>query len=233
MGRYVKNCFCKKINEMAKKELYINYDIEGTFWGEAGTLDKIRKEVPKESLTVDDELHVIINTYGGEIFEAISMRDYFNSLPCKKSITVSGICASAGTEILLAFENRNITKGSFVMFHPAMSGVYGNRHEMQKVMSLLEKLDSEFVANYEKNLIVKVDNLEDLIKNEWWLNADDFVKYFGGNLIENKKEITNKIKINNTMFKDTMKKFEQLANVGSNKKPFNIDKFKNAFIKLT
>jgi ATP-dependent Clp protease, protease subunit len=215
---------------MKFKELYINYDIEGTFWGEAGTLNRIKNELSKENLTAEDELHVIINTYGGEIFEAISMRDYFNSLPCKKSITVSGICASAGTEILLAFENRNITKGSFVMFHPAMSGVYGNRYEMQKVMSLLEKLDSEFIANYNKNLIVEVDNLEELIKNEWWLNADEFVKHFGGNLIENKKEITNKIKINNTMFKDTMKKFEQLANIASNKKSFNVEKFKNAFI---
>jgi ATP-dependent Clp protease, protease subunit len=214
---------------MKFKELYINYDIEGTFWGEPGTLTRIKNELSKEDLTADDELHVIINTYGGEIFEAISIRDYFNSLSCKKSITVSGICASAGTEILLAFENRNITKGSFVMFHPAMSGCYGNRHEMQKVMSLLEKLDSEFLANYKKNLIVEVDSLEDLIKNEWWLNADEFIAHFGGNLIENKKEITNKIKINNTIFKDTMKKFEQLTNVVSNKKPFNVEKFKNAF----
>ena len=214
---------------MKFKELYINYDIEGTFWGEPGTLTRIKNELAKENLTADDELHVIINTYGGEIFEAISMRDYFNSLPCKKSITVSGICASAGTEILLAFENRNITKGSFVMFHPAMSGCWGNRYEMQKVVSLLEKLDSEFIANYNKNLIVKVDNLEELIKNEWWLNADEFVKHFGGNLIENKKEITNKIKINNTMFKDVMKKFEQLQNIGSGKKAFNVEKFKSVF----
>ena len=214
---------------MKFKELYINYDIEGTFWGEPGTLTRIKNELAKENLTADDELHVIINTYGGEIFEAISIRDYFNSLPCKKSITVSGICASAGTEILLAFENRNITKGSFVMFHPAMSGCWGNRYEMQKVISLLEKLDSEFIANYNKNLIVKVDNLEELIKNEWWLNADEFVKHFGGNLIENKKEITNKIKINNTMFKDVMKKFEQLQNNGSGKKAFNVEKFKSVF----
>ena len=216
---------------MAKKELYINYDIEGTFWGEAGTLTKIKNELSKENLTAEDELHVVINTYGGEIFEAIGIRDYFNSLDCKKSITVSGICASAGTEILLAFEkeNRNITKGSFVMFHPAMSGVYGNRYAMQKVVSLLEKLDNEFLANYKKNLIVEVDNLEELIKNEWWLNADDFVKHFGGNLIEGKKEITNKIKINNTIFKETMAKFEKLKNGGSNKRPFNLEKFKNFY----
>ena len=219
---------------MAKKDLYINYDIEGTFWGEPGALSKIKNELSKESLTAKDELHVIINTYGGEIFEAISIRDYFNSLPCNKSITVSGICASAGTEILLAFEkeNRNITKGSFVMFHPAMSGVYGNRHDMQKVADLLEKLDNEFIKNYKKNLIVEVDNLEELIKNEWWLNADDFVKHFGGNLIESKKEITNKIKINNTMFKETMMKFEKLKNGGSNKKFFNVEKFKNALNNL-
>jgi ATP-dependent protease ClpP protease subunit len=216
---------------MAKKELYINYDIEGTFWGELGTLSKIKNELSKESLTAEDELHVIINTYGGEIFEAISIRDYFNSLPCKKSVTVSGICASAGTEILLAFEknHRNITKGSFVMFHPAVSVACGNRHDMQKVVSLLEKLDDEFLANYRKNIIVDVPNLEDLIKNEWWLNADDFVKHFGGNLIESKKEITNKVKINNTIFKETMAKFEKLKNGSLTKRPFNLEKFKNFY----
>lgn len=215
-----------------KKELYINYDIEGTFWGELGTLSKIKNELEKENLTADDELHVIINTYGGEIFEAISVRDYINSLQCKKSITVSGICASAGTLILLAFENRSITKGSFVMFHPGTTGVWGNRYDLQKTLDLLTKLDSEFIANYKSKLIIDVENLEELIKNEWWLNADEFVKYFGGTLIEN-KEVTNKLKnkINNTMFKDTMKKFEQLTNIASNKKSFNVEKFKNALIK--
>lgn len=212
-----------------KKELYINYDIEGTFWGELGTLNKIKNELEKENLTADDELHVIINTYGGEIFEAISVRDYFNSLPCKKSITVSGICASAGTLILLAFENRSITKGSFVMFHPGTTGVWGNRYDLQKTLDLLTKLDNEFIANYKSKLITNVDNLEELIKNEWWLNADDFVKYFGGNLIENKKEIANKVKINNTMFKETMAKFEELKNGGSTKRPFNLEKFKNFY----
>lgn len=211
------------------KELYINYDIEGTFWGDPGTLDKIRKELPKESMGADDELHVIISTYGGDIFEAISVRDYFKSFLCKKSITVSGLCASAGTEILLAFDSCNISKGSFVMFHPAMSGVWGNRYEMRKQADLLEKIDSEFIQNYTNRLVVKVDNLEELIKNEWWLNADEFVQHFGGNLIENKKEITNKMKINNTIFKDTMKKFEQLKNSSSNKRSFNVEKFKNAF----
>ena len=212
-----------------KKELYINYDIEGTFWGEPGVLTRIKNELSKDNLTADDELHVIINTYGGEIFEAISIRDYFNSLPCKKSATVSGICASAGTEILLAFKNRSITKGSFVMFHPAMSGVWGNRYEMQKTIDLLTKLDAEFVANYKKNLIIEVENLEDKIKNEWWLNADEFIQHFGGSVIENKKEITNKLKINNTIFKDTMKKFETLKNSGANKKSFNVEKFKSVF----
>ena len=214
---------------MAKKELYINYDIEGTYYNQKGTLDKIRKEIPKDSLTADDELDVLLNTCGGDVFEAISVRDYFNTLPCKKSVTVSGICASAGTEILLAFDNISITKGSFVMFHPAMGGAYGNKYEMQKMFNLLDRVDGEFMSNYKSKLIIKVDNLEELIKNEWWLNADDFVKYFGGNLIENKKEITNKIKINNTIFKGVMKKYEQLQNNGSNKKSFNIDKFKNAF----
>ncbi len=214
---------------MAKKDLYINYDIEGTFWGELGTLSKIKNELSKESLTAEDELHVIMNTYGGEIFEAISVRDFLLSLPCKKTVTVSGICASAGTQILLAFKNRNITKGSFVMFHPGMTGCYGNQYDFRKTLTLLEKLDAELIENYKKNLIVEVENLEDLIKNEWWLNADDFVKYFGGNLIESKKEIANKVKINNTMFKETMAKFERLKNGGSNKRAFNLEKFKNYY----
>ena len=214
---------------MAKKTLYINYDIEGDFWSE-GTLTKIKKSVSELDLKSEDNLNVIINTYGGEIFEAVSVRDYFNSLDCKKSITVSGICASAGTEILLAFENRNITKGSFVMFHPSMSHVYGNKDDIQKVIDLLTKLDKGFIANYKSKLIVEVDNLEELIKNEWWLSADDFVKYFGGTIIDN-KEITNKIenKINNTIFKETMAKFEKLKNGGSTKRPFDLEKFKNFY----
>lgn len=211
-----------------KKEIFINYDIESDFFGSGGTLEKIKKEVG-DDLTATDELHIIMNTYGGEIFEAISVRDFLSSLPCKKTVTVSGICASAGTQILLAFKNRNITKGSFVMFHPAMTAVHGNQYDFLKTLSLLEKLDAELIENYKKNLIVEVENLEELIKNEWWLNAEDFVKYFGGNLIEGKKEIANKAKINNTIFKETLAKFEKLKNGGSTKRPFNLEKFKNLY----
>lgn len=216
-----------------KKEIYINYDIESAFWGEQGSFDKIKNELSKSNLTENDELHIIINTYGGEIFEAISIRDYLNELKCKKSITVSGICASAGTAILLGFKNRNITKGSFVMFHSAMTGVYGNKKEIKKTIDLLEKIDAELISNYKKNLIVEVGNLEELVENEWWLNADDFVKYFGGNLIEGEKSIENKTKINNTKFSETMEKFKQLRAKNSKGKTFNVEKFKNAFFNLT
>jgi len=213
-----------------KKDLYINYDIEGTFWGTKGTMVKIKNEIEPINLTKNDELNVIINTPGGDIFESISVRDYLHSLECEKSAVVSGLCASAGTELFMSFKNRSITKGSFVMFHPAMGGAYGNRYEIQKMIDLLTKLDDEFIANYKSKLIVDVDNLEELIKDEWWLNADDFVKYFGGTLIDN-KEITNKIenKINNTIFKETMAKFEQLKNGGSAKRPFNLEKFRNFY----
>jgi len=44
-------------------------------------------------------------------------------------------------------------------------------------------------------------------------------------LIESKKNY-NKIKINNTIFKETMAKFEKLKNGGSNKKSFNVEKLK-------
>ena len=118
------------------------------------------------------------------------------------------------------------------MFHPAISGAWGNRYELQKRAALLEQIDNEFIANYKRKLIVDVENLEELIKNEWWLNADDFVKHFGGNLIENKKEITNKTKINNTMFKEVMKKFEKLQNNGSTKRAFNVEKFKSVLSNL-
>jgi ATP-dependent protease ClpP protease subunit len=218
-----------------KKDLYINYDIEGNFWGDEGTMTKIKNETNLLNLAKTDDLNVIINTYGGEIFEAIGTRDYFKSLECNKSITVSGICASAGTEILLGFENRSITKGSFVMFHPAMSGVYGNRHEMQKVLDLLTKLDGEFIENYKRNLIVDVDNLEELIKNEWWLNADDFVKYFGGTLIDKIDTAENKAKnaLNETIFKDTLAKFNELKNGKPKNRDFDVEKFKQLYANIS
>ena len=212
---------------MAKKELYINYDIEGTFWElNGGSLTKVKTDL--KDLKLEDELSVIINTYGGDIFEAISVRDFLHSLPNKKNITVSGICASAGTIILLSFDDVKITKNSFVMFHNAITECYGNKYDFEKRLKLLNQIDDELLKNCKEKLIKKVDNLEELIKNEWWLSANDFVSYFGGQLIEN-RDMENKAKVKNTLFKETMSKFEKLKNGGSTKRPFNLEKFKNFY----
>jgi ATP-dependent protease ClpP protease subunit len=122
----------------------------------------------------------------------------------------------------------NIAKGAMVMNHKPMVGVQGDSNELRKTIEQLDKIENEILL---KNLSARtkkpVDELKDLIANEWWLTSDEAILNLGfvglnsfavmnkaqtkqtdiyKNYIEKKKALTVDVFKQFTNFKNQLKK---------------------------
>ena len=162
-----------------KKILNIFGDITSEKWYDEDVTPLVVSDTLKD-LSELDELEVNINCYGGEVFAAVAMASMINNSPAKKTFNVIGICASAATMLFNATDKVNISKGAMMMYHKPMVGIRGNANDLQREINTLNKIESE---NIIKNLIERtkkpVEELTNLISNEWWLTSDEAVLNLG------------------------------------------------------
>ena len=162
-----------------KKILNIFGDITSEKWYDEDVTPLVVSNTIK-NLSELDELEVNINCYGGEVFAAVAMASMINNSPAKKTFNVIGICASAATMLFNATDKVNISKGAMMMYHKPMVGVRGNANDLQREIDILNKIESE---NIIKNLIERtkkpVEELTNLISNEWWLTSDEAILNLG------------------------------------------------------
>lgn len=162
-----------------KKILNIFGDITSEKWYDEDVTPSVVSDTLKD-LTATDELEVNINCYGGEVFAAVAMASMINNSPAKKTFNVIGICASAATMLFSSTDKVNISNGAMMMYHKPLVGIRGNANDLQREINILNKIESE---NIIKNLIERtkkpVEELTNLISNEWWLTSDEAILNLG------------------------------------------------------
>lgn len=165
------------------KRLYINNDIG--WWGIS--LYSLKEDIANMQLKEGEPLSLIINSCGGDIFEAISIRDYLKSLPNEIDLVVSGLSASASNTIVFGFENPKITAGSQIMLHCALSAGFENQFQKIKTAEVLQRIDNDIIAYILKRINTPL-NSEDILnklKDEWWVSSDEAVQLFNFEIVEN------------------------------------------------
>ena len=183
------------------KKIYINEDIG--WWGIS--LNSLKKDIADLPLGKDDVLSVVINSCGGDIFEAIVIRDYLVSLSNEIEVVVSGLSASASNVIVFGFENPKITSGSQIMLHCASSGGFENQYQKRKTADVLAKIDNDIVSYISKKIKTDITN-EDILnklKDEWWVSSDEASNLFNFEVVD--KVFDNKI-LNTRAFPDILEK---------------------------
>jgi ATP-dependent Clp protease protease subunit len=125
----------------------------------------------------DPVIHLHLNTYGGSIFAAFSTVDTIRSLKSKVYTYIDGSVASAGTLITAVGNKRYMGQHAHLLIHQLTSGVYGKFSEMEDEIfncTNLMKLLKDF---YKKNTKLPMKKLDELLKRDIWLNADECLQY--------------------------------------------------------
>lgn len=126
---------------------------------------------------VDQIVHLHLNTFGGSIFAAFSTVDTIRNLKSKVYTYIDGSVASAGTLISTAGHKRFMGKHAHFLIHQLSSGVYGKFSEMEDEIFNCDNLMKLLKDYYKKNTKIPMKKLEELLKRDIWLRAEECLDY--------------------------------------------------------
>ena len=100
----------------------------------------------------NDPLNLVINSDGGDVYEALGMIDFMQSLNVKVNTICRGRAMSAAALLLCAGTGtRAASKNSTIMFHEMSSGIYGKSSDMKANVQHMEKLEEVLVQIMSEN----------------------------------------------------------------------------------
>jgi ATP-dependent Clp protease protease subunit len=132
--------------DVASSTLYMFGDIaDGTLYDFMLRIRAILHMRPEENSK--DPINIIINSDGGDVYEALGMIDFIQSLNVKVNTICRGRAMSAAALLLCSGTGlRAASKNSTIMFHEMSSGIYGKSSDMKANVQHMEKLEEVLVG---------------------------------------------------------------------------------------
>lgn len=125
----------------------------------------------------DPKIHLHLNTYGGSIFAAFATVDTIRNLKTNVITHIDGSVASAGTLITASGSHRVMGQHAHLLIHQLSSGVYGKFSEMEDEIFNCQNLMKLLKDFYKKHTKIPMKKLDELMKRDIWLNAEECLQY--------------------------------------------------------
>ena len=150
-------------------------------------------------------LNIRINSCGGSVFGGIAIYNTLKSYKGYKTVYIDGCACSIASVIAMCADKIVMCKNSYLMIHSAwVGGVQGNAEEMRKVAELLDEMDSTILNIYKTKLkdSYPIEDLQQLIKAESWLKAEECVEIFNDIEIDEETKIEAYAKLDSFNYKN-------------------------------
>lgn len=164
-------------------------DGEIMLWGEIASDDWKWSKDDKSSLDFDravkdmkkagvKNLHLRINSPGGEVYEAVAMRSIINSAGFDRiHVLIQGMCASAATLLAtLPKADTEIAPGSTFMIHNPWTLTWGSAEDLEKQAADLRVMEADMRAMYAKKSGQSDEQIKAWMDAETWMTADEAVE---------------------------------------------------------
>lgn len=122
-------------------------------------------------------IKLYINSDGGEVFGALSTVDRIRTSKVPVHSYVEGLVASAATLISVSCHKRYISKNSVMLIHQVRSWFEGTHENFKDENHNLDILSNIIKSIYLKHTKFNESELNDILKRDIYLNAEDAVKY--------------------------------------------------------
>lgn len=127
--------------------------------------------------TVGEEINVHINSYGGDLFEGIAIKNFLLNRPEKVNVYIDGIAASAASVIAMAGDHIIMPSDAQMMIHNPWTYTMGNAKELRKTADDLDKAQTSLEKSYMNRFKGTEDELKTLLDEETYLTADEAVLF--------------------------------------------------------
>lgn len=172
-------------NDNSTLEMYIYGDVQGDYfdWWEWQQIESetsanyFRNELAQYSDI--NNINLYVNSYGGSVFEAMSIRNQLKRHSAFVTGYVDGFACSAASFILTGCDKVIMYSNTMQMIHNMWNVVAGNANQLRKAADDLDVImQGNRQAYLEKsNGKITEDKLIELLDSDTWLTASECIEY--------------------------------------------------------
>ncbi|SDH16087.1 ATP-dependent protease ClpP, protease subunit [Leifsonia sp. 98AMF] len=122
-----------------------------------------------------DTLEVFVNSPGGDVYDAVAIRNALRQHPARVVVTIDGLAASAASFIACAGDEVVMGENAEVMIHDAWTIAMGDAEDMRKAGDDLDRLSDNIASMYAAKAGGEPAAWRELMKAETWYSAAEAV----------------------------------------------------------
>ncbi|QOS97559.1 Clp protease ClpP [Brevibacterium sp. JNUCC-42] len=178
-----------KASNQNKGELYLYGIIENySWWGDELTPQGFKAEL--DALGDISELHVYINSDGGDVFAGQAIYSMLKRHKAKVIVHIDGIAASIATVIAMAGDVIHMPRNANMMIHGPSTYVGGNAAKLRKMADDLDIAKEGMIAAYQEKTGIDRDILLPMLEVDTWLTAEKAAELGFADVIDEDKQIS-------------------------------------------
>lgn len=174
---------------MSKNNRYYNLVSNGdvadiNIYGDITSLPWFDSDTSSHSLKSDIEalgdisqINVYINSYGGEVAEALAIYNTLKNHPARIVTVCDGFACSAASVIFMAGDERLMNEASLLLIHNAWTRATGNAEEMRKAADDLDIITNQSKTIYKTCINISDDELDAMMDKEKWIQPGEAVDW--------------------------------------------------------
>ena len=125
-----------------------------------------------------DTINVFINSYGGEVAEALAIYSALKRHSASVHTYCDGFACSAATIVFCAGDVRTMGSIALMMIHNCMSYLgLANSEEMRKAAEDNDKINQSSIEAYKRVSNLSEDEIRSMMNAETWLTAEECLQY--------------------------------------------------------
>ena len=183
MADVLKGLEIKNMTETSA-DLYFYGDIVSDWWGAWQNEDQYPDAIKNFLAAAEGkDLNIYVNSGGGSVFAGMAIYNMIkrHGEKNKVKVYVDGLAGSIASVIAFAgTEPPEIPSNAFLMIHKPWGAISGNADEMRKMADDLDKVQGGIMNVYENHLKegVTIDQIEQLVNAETWMDGKEAAEYF-------------------------------------------------------
>ncbi|HNF06816.1 MAG TPA: Clp protease ClpP, partial [Mycobacterium sp.] len=132
----------------------------------------------REISSLDDsrELHVRINSPGGNIFDGVAILNALRGHPGKVTVFVDSLAASAASFLAMGGDEIVMNRDSEMMIHKGHGLVVGGADDMRQQADLIDRLNDKIAGIYAERAGGSVEDWLAIMDAETWYSAEEAVE---------------------------------------------------------
>lgn len=134
------------------------------------------REIASQLRDANGPVTVRVNSYGGDIYEGISIMNALRSYPDQVRVIVEGVAASAASIIAIGgAERTEVCPGAEVMVHMPWVETPGDADELRKTADDLDRTAQSLAEIYAEKAGGTAEQWLDMMRAETWFSAQEAV----------------------------------------------------------